>query len=83
MKNQTKNPGEVDKIIFFLKIRWLNDQAKKTFSSTSTVFNGLLLCYFPVTRKMGSAVVALSYWMSQRGKVTFLEKLFTRVLIDS
>lgn len=34
-------------------------------------------------RKVGSAVVALSYWMSQRDKATFLKKLFTRGHIDS
>lgn len=45
-----KKPGEVEKIIF-LKIWWLNDQAKKTFALTDTKFNGILFCYFPDASK--------------------------------
>lgn len=65
---------------YFLNTWWLNEQANKTFPLVSAQFNGFLGCYFPaIPRKLGSTV-ALSYWMSQKDKTTFRERMFINVL---
>lgn len=80
MENQTKKKRKEVKR-YFLRIWCLNKQANKMFPLISAQFNGFLICYFPATsKKLGSAVVALSFWISQRVKASFLERTFISML---